>query len=95
MSVASDDVDLGDGESDVVEADALKIEFLDFPLERFLAPYVVFVVAVDESDKGHLRCLELQIVHGHTVALHEEVGRIVARLEHGSLALEFTNGDDT
>ena len=48
-TVAPHDVYLGDGDAHIVEGDALDVQFLDFPLQRFLAPDVVFIVAVEHA----------------------------------------------
>ena len=86
-------MDLGDGNTHVVERDAFQVEFLDLPFQRFLAPDVVFVVTVDQSQQGHLRCLELHLRVVNGVAIHEVIGRVVPRFEDGSLSLQGLHRD--
>ena len=90
LPVAADDMDFGDGDAHVVEHDALEVEFLDLPLQRLLAPYIVFVVAVEHAHQRHLGCLELHAAVAHRVAVHEIEGGVVAGLEDGTLALQLT-----
>ena len=90
LPVAADDMDFGDGDAHVVEHDALEVEFLDFPLQRLLAPHVVFVVTIEHTHQRHLGCLELYAVVAHRVAVHEIEGGVVSGLEGGTLALQLT-----
>ena len=83
-------MDFGDGDAHVVEHDALEVEFLDFPLQRLLAPHVVFVVTIEHAQQRHLGCLELHAAVAHRVAVHEVEGGVVAGLEDGTLALQLT-----
>ena len=92
LTVTPYEVDFGDGDVHVVEDDSFEVEFLDLPFQRFLAPHVVFVVAVDESRQRHLRRLELHAaVHGG-VYVPEIVGGVVAGLEHGAFTLQLLHG---
>ena len=93
LAVSSHDVYLRDGNAHIIKCDALQVQFLNLPLQGFLAPHVVFVVAIEDSHQCHLWCLELHETGAGGVAVHEVVGRVVAGLEHGSLALQLLEGD--
>ena len=89
LAVAADDMDLGDGDAHVVEHDALEVELLDLPLQRLLAPHVVFVVAVEHAHQRHLGRLELHAAVAHRVAVHEVEGGVVAGLEDSTIVLQL------
>nr|WP_254795153.1 hypothetical protein [Xylanibacter ruminicola] len=95
LPVAANDMDLGDGDAHVVKRDALEVEFLDFPLQRLLAPHVVFVVAVEHAQKCHLGRLELHTAVAHRIAVHEVEGRVIAGLEDGTITLQLTERHHT
>ena len=89
LAVCTDDVDLGDGNAHIVEVDAFKVQFLDLPFQGFLAPDIVFVVAVEQTHQSHLRGLELHECGAGGVSVEEVTGGVVAGFEDGSLALQL------
>ena len=89
LTVVADDMDFGDGDAHVVEHDALKVKFLDFPLQRLLAPHVVFVITVKHAHQRHFGRLELHAAVAHRVAVHKVESGVVAWLEDGPIALQL------
>ena len=76
--VTSDDVDFADGNVDAAQHQALDVEFLDFPLQRSLAPDEVLVVAHDKTHQCRFGRLVVNL-HGARgvvgyIVLHGIVG---------------------
>ena len=95
LAVASYDMNLGDGYTNIIQNDSFKIQLLNLPLQRFLAPYVILIVAIDKSYQRHLRGLEFHLDVLQRVALHEIRSRVIARLKHSAFVLQLLQRNKT